>query len=551
MALSSSISMRLSPGGNELLKSENAWYWAFSEKIKLIGNIEFAYNQHEFQMRPMSIRPPEKVVRKATQGTFSEGEILNSIHGLRYSYYKRGVMYLMPSKDKIADFGKSRFNPLIKGNPEAIGRFIRDTDSATIKKIGSGFLYFRSGRLSQDVGGRGDMKSSAALKGDPADHAVLDEFDEMDQGVDEFVDSRMAKSDVGTKTYIANPTLPDYMSDKKFQASSQEYWHIKCGACGKYTCMDLDEYWNEKDLTSTDKILKRLPDGAIIRVCCHCGKRIDPRLGEWVAAKPSVKDIIGFTIGHPSYPWMDLRNLLNSWQNLDVDRANFIRLRLGRPYIEAENRLSIQDVYNCCGNYGMSSSETSTSYMGVDQGGGQGDLFHIVIGKKHPAKKGQIVFTGIEKGWLELDTFMKRFNVGRCVIDGLPNQEDARAFAKRFPGKVFLSYFSEHQKGDYTWNEKDFTVTSYRTDAMDASHKEIANQDIVIPQKSKIIELYAKHCHATAKKLEKDEKTGSQRYIYIPKLGGPDHFRLAQCYETMARNGAPINIFSGLKAGSN
>lgn len=313
--------------------------------------------------------------------------------------------------------------------------------------------------------------------------------------------------------------------------------------------MDLEEYWDEKDLTSTKKILKRLPDGNVIRTCCHCGKQIDPRLGEWVPMRPDIKDIIGFTIGHPSYPWMDLRNLLNTWENQSIDRANFIRLRLGRAYIEAENRLSVQEVYNCCGNYGISSSETTTCYMGVDQGGSNKDLFHIVIGKKDDAKKGKIIYIGIEKGWFELDGLMKRYNIGRCVIDGLPNQEDARAFAKRFPGKVYLSYFSEHQKGDYTWNEKDLTVTSYRTDAMDASHKEISDELIILPIRSKMLDLYANHCHATAKKLVTDEKTGSQRYIYIPKLGGPDHFRLAQCYETMARNGA-FNVFTGLRAGS-
>jgi hypothetical protein len=549
MTYYSNIENQLSAGGDEALKSVNPWYWAYRSEVKLIGNILFSLDGHEFQVRPMSLRPKVKVIRKGTQGTFSEGEILNTIHGLRYSYYKRGVMYLMPSKDKIADFGKSRFNPLIKDNPDTIGCFVRDTDSATIKKIGTGFLYFRSGRLSQDIGGRGDMKSSAALKGDPVDHAVLDEYDEMDMKIVEFIEGRMAKSDIGTMSYLANPTLPDYASDKKFQESDQEYWYIQCQACGKWICMDLEEYWNEKNLTSTEKILRRMPDGSVIRICTHCGKQIDPRFGEWVSARPEEKEIIGFTIGHPSYPWIDLKSLLNSWEHPETDKANFIRLRLGRPYIEAENRLSIQEVYNCCGDYGISDSDSGPCYMGIDQGGAEGDLFHIVISKKHATKKGKIIFIGIEKGWSELDGLMKRFNIGRCVIDGLPNQDGARAFAKRFPLKVYLSYFSEHQKGDYSWNERDYTVTSYRTDAMDASHREISNQDIIIPQQSKIVETYAKHCHATAKKLETDEKTGSQRYIYIPKLGGPDHFRLAQCYETMARNGT-ANIFTGSLKGT-
>jgi hypothetical protein len=107
-----------------------------------------------------------------------------------------------------------------------------------------------------------------------------------------------------------------------------------------------------------------------------------------------------------------------------------------------------------------------------------------------------------------------------------------------------LSYFSQTQKGDYAWNEKDFTVTSYRTEAMDASHKEISEKKTALPRRCEIIEKFAHHCHNTAKKLETDEKTGTKRYVYIPKLGGPDHFRLAQCYETMARTGTPAKRFA-------
>jgi hypothetical protein len=44
-----------------------------------------------------------------------------------------------------------------------------------------------------------------------------------------------------------------------------------------------------------------------------------------------------------------------------------------------------------------------------------------------------------------------------------------------------------------------------------------------------------------AKKLEEDEETGSKRYIYV-KLG-PDHFRHAFNYETMARHSVRNCLF--------
>jgi len=526
-----------SPEAEEALKITNAWYWAFSNEIKLVA-AKFSWSGHEFQQRPMSVRPPEKVIRKSTQGTFTEGEVLNTLQGMITGYYKKGVYYLFPSKDKVSDFSKSRFKPLIDDNPDIIGQFVKGTDSATLKRIRDAFLYFRSGRLGQDIGGRGDMKSSANLKGDPADHAVFDEYDEMDMKSEEFVDGRLAKSEIGTKSFLANPTIPDYASDTKFQKSSQEYWHCKCIHCGWYTCLDLEEYWPEDG--SPCLAIRWRKDGTAYRACRHCGKELYPQLGQWVAKKPDIKDILGFTIGHASYPWINVTKLLKVWESPDVDRGNFIRLRLGRPYIEAENRLTHQQIYDCCGKQGMYDSDAGSCSMGVDQGGGEGDLFHVVVGKKitiHSTIKAQILKLSILKGWDELDKYMKRFNIYRCVIDGLPNQKDAYKFANRHKGKVFLSFFSEHQSGPYKWDEKDFKVNSYRTDAMDESHEELAAGALLLPHRSKLVDKYADHCHATAKKLETDEKTGTKRYIYIPKLGGPDHFRLAQAYETMARMG--------------
>jgi len=491
----------------------------------------------------MEDRSQVKVIRKSTQGTFTESEVLNTCFGMIKGHYPAGVYYLMPNANKVSDFSKSRFKPLIDENPDTIGCFVRSTDSATLKRIGRAFLYFRSGRLSQNIG-KGDMKSSAALKGDPCDHAVFDEYDEMDMNIDEFVDGRMAKSRIGTKTYLANPTIPDYGSDAKFQQSCQYYWHCKCFVCGWYTCLDLEEYWPEDG--SECKVLRRRKDGTVYRACRHCGAELWPSNGQWVAKRPEIKDFAGYTIGHASYPWMDLKKLLDAWENPNVDRANLIRIRLGRPYMEAENRLTHEQIYRCCGKRGMVDTDPGPCSMGVDQGGGTGDLFHVVVGKRvtiHATVKAMILKMSILKGWAELDTYMRRYHVTRCVIDGLPNQKDARAFAHRHKGKVFLSYFSKTQKDGFTWDEKEFKVNSYRTEAMDESHDELQNGLLLLPRRSKLVETYADHCHATAKKLDEDEETGVKRYIYIPKLGGPDHFRLAQCYETMARVGKPKRLF--------
>jgi hypothetical protein len=131
--------------------------------------------------------------------------------------------------------------------------------------------------------------------------------------------------------------------------------------------------------------------------------------------------------------------------------------------------------------------------------------------------------------------------VSRCVVDALPETRNARDFADRFKGRIYLNYYNQYQKGRYLWNEKDLTVSCNRTESLDASHAEIMNSQIVLPKECGVVQEFARHCTSVAKKLEEDEETGSKRYVYV-KLG-EDHFRHAYNYECMARQASMNLIF--------
>ena len=137
---------------------------------------------------------------------------------------------------------------------------------------------------------------------------------------------------------------------------------------------------------------------------------------------------------------------------------------------------------------------------------------------------------------------VRTFGVSRCVVDALPETRNARTFAERFKGKVYLNYYNKFQKGSYSWNDRELIMSCNRTESLDASHREIIQRDIILPRECEIAREFAKHLHNVAKKLEEDEETGSKRYVYV-KLG-PDHFRHALNYETMARGYGAGGIFS-------
>jgi hypothetical protein len=422
----------------------------------------------------------------------------------------RGVLYLFPSRTDVLDFSRSRVAPLIEENRDTIGSWIRDTDSAGLKQVGDAFLYLRG------------MQSRVGLKSVPVDYTVMDELDEAPQNAVDMALERMSHSTLKRVLKLSNPTLPDYGIDKEFAESDQRYWMLRCHKCGEFTCME-------------DTFPDCLVDykGKVYRICQSCRDAVlQPSMGLWVAKRPSITEKRGYHYSQLFSHFVDPGEILTKFRTT-TNLADFYNLKIGVAYVEAENRLSVQDVLRLCGSDGMSTWDDGLCSMGVDQG----KSLHVVIGRAHSGDRDPILHIGIYKEWEELDRLMRNFRVKRCVVDALPETRNARAFAMRHKGLVYLNYYNEHQKGFYAWNEKEMIVTCNRTESLDASHKDITSERVVLPKECDVVKVFAEHMHNVAKKLEEDEETGSKRYVYV-KLG-PDHFRHAFNYECMARQNMP------------
>ncbi len=124
--------------------ARNAGYWAAQWPVKL-QSAPFSFTAHEYQAEPMTSTVQRKCVMKGTQGGFTESEVLDSLHGMIFRHLPQGVLYLFPTTDDVGEFSKSRFNPLILANRQAIGKFVKSqgkgTDTASLKKIHDSFLY--------------------------------------------------------------------------------------------------------------------------------------------------------------------------------------------------------------------------------------------------------------------------------------------------------------------------------------------------------------------------------------------------------------------------
>jgi len=310
----------------------DAAYWATLNRIKLQKGV-WSFDDRPYLVEPMQARlmdaPRRRCFMKATQGGFTEQQVCETLWGLRYGYYKRGVLYLFPTTDDVREFSKARFGPLIKANPLAIGQFVQDTDTAALKRVGDAFLYLRGGTLSTHL--EVDARESTKLRGISVDKVVYDELDLMDPDVMTKAQGRMGDSDVREEVYISNPTLPDFGIAAVFARSDQRHWFRRCG-CGEWTCAEL-EFPN---LIGKDEAGK----GYI--ACKKCGKAVGISPGEWVAQEPSKSDYMwGYRWSQLSSAQNDPAEILEQYENPPNDnRADIVRLRLGLPFVSAEDKLT-------------------------------------------------------------------------------------------------------------------------------------------------------------------------------------------------------------------
>lgn len=529
----------------EDLAQVDSGYWAELNCLKLQTG-KFSFKDHEYQIEPMASTAKRKCVMKGTQAGFTEIEVIDSLHGMRYGHLPQGVLYLFPTADDVSDFAKSRFNPMLASNREAIGRFVKSggkgTDSAGLKKVGkTAFLYLRGARLSQKVS---DVNESAKLKSIPVDRVVFDEVDHMDEEVITKAISRMGHSKVQQERYLSNPVVPGEGVDKIFTNSDQREWFRKCSSCGKTPPAGADHGWFEDKnngwtcaelffMEDAEKCVGTRTNGTGYIACQKCGKEVFIRDGRWVPLMPCNTNYMhGYHWSQLTSVYNDPLDILHHFRNPPHDNlADVYRLRLGLPYIAAEDRLTKSEVLDCCSMFPMKYGHDGPCAMGVDVG----KIKHIVIGPKIGNDQYSIVKMARLSKWEDILSLALKFNVKQAVVDIRPYEDSAREFqknAKKVGIKVFLCEYKENAVSDYVYNENSGIVAANRTQVFDATHRLVTTQgQLTIPRVDEEVLEYTKQMCGAFKICEVNKKTGTSVYRY---KGKNEHYRNAQNYHYLA-----------------
>ena len=527
----------------EVTMASDPIFWALKNEIKLMGGTTFTLDGCEYMADIMRDVARNLAVMKGAQARITTLFMLRAIHALRYRKYPQGSIYYFPNKIAVENFSKTRMGPIIADNP-CIKKHLRNTNSVNIKRVGDAFLRLLGASSTTDIQGK---KDSTSVRSEPADEAILDEFDLFNDAIADMIPDRLLNSELKLMVKLGTPTIPDFGIDKAFGESDQKMRMIKCRACNAYTCIT-EEFPNSISYKKETSHEKNQP----YFCCIKCNKEIFVIDGVYVAKFPDRYDkkyptegVSGYHVSHFITPHCELPMVMSRYEEAMIDSTKmgtFYNSMLGLAYIAIEDRLRQQDVFNCCGDDQMKTRSEVGTAMAADIM----KTNRVLIAEKKKDGGAKIIYMARVSGFDALYDLVGQFNVRSAAVCLRPYEESFRKFqvrcSKRDPKVTVYGVEypgSDKQRNLLKTDEKSGIYTLARTEAMDGSQAWIRSGKLEIPRKCEEVLIFAKECTNTAKTLETNEKTGDRVYRYRPVGDKQEHYRHCVNYLKLAL----LNLF--------
>lgn len=480
--------------------------WAQYSGIE-VDNHKFDFDKHRYLLPIYLDMHHDVSLIKAAQMGATVYQLLFLIWWARHNSVKCGMYF--PTKDDVGRLSKDRMAPMLQSNAE-MASYISDAEDGTTDTIGLKQIQNITGRKSSIyllyLGGKASKDSV------PLDVVVFDEVrlvapKDIDQALE-----RVSHSEYKIKRYMSTAGFPHRDIHARFMRGNQMTWHVKCN------CLDgfiPSECFPDCMVDTGKEVYLRCP---------RCQMRIhDPQLGQYVAHNPKA-EAHSYSISQLISKFISPKEIWDSYLNT-TNKKEFYNAKLGRPYVDLENQPVTEEVLLSCVNedkrwayqQGAGKDIKQANAMGVDQMGGYN---YVTIGKRDPNGKKTITHLEIieqqnpiyrgPKGevyspFKRLYELMKEFNVACCVIDALPNYNEAADFARAFPGRVFLAHYGEAGVDIVKWHDKlkmreqikrgskeiklKWQVTMHRYMSLDYALQEFVEGNVDVPHPDALVQM--------------------------------------------------------------
>ncbi len=427
--------------------------WCLTSGVK-VDNNPVDFENHRYLL-PIYLDLGQHIVwQKAAQLGATSFMLLRLLWWLEKHQGRKAGLYF-PTREGADNLSSDRLTPIINSAP-SIAAIADPNSKLSLRKIGSSSLYI------YHLGGVASRDSV------PLDFLCFDEVrlcspKDIDQTME-----RISHSSYKLKILMSTSGISGTDINARFMRGSQLIWTSTCN------CPD------GCDLARTfpDCVVDDTKRGKLYFRCPKCKYVItDPQNGRYVSHNPSA-DHNSYHVSQLCSKYISLKEVWDMYKHT-TNMSEFYNAKLGLPHIDEDQRGVDMDSLKACVRHDLRWAESgknkNRTAMGIDQGGGylmiviadinadgtRKRLRHIEVVERHNSdyfsQEGRQ-----QSPFIRARELMREFNVGICVVDGMPNYDEALQFAQDFPRKVFTAFYQQDQKDIVLWGDKNKTKETIR-----------------------------------------------------------------------------------------
>lgn len=409
------------------------------------------------------------VLMKCAQVGFTVMEMLATIYlGLRFGPAIVGMF--LPDMNLAGLKSTERFMPIVRTVPAVHQLMTQDTGDGAGRKAGEGNVNRR--RIAEALFIFSWTSGRATTESVPMDILSFDEVQEMTLEQMEKTYERLSASMIRFALMGSTANWPEADIHHWYLRGSQRQFHTRCPTCS--SAKPLDEYF--------PNCIKFDPERGVHRYVCPNGHWIDDtQTGEWIAANPDADPPLDLnvpkkdrplrirSIHFPQFlsPTISAGEIMDAY-NTATDMKNFYNRKLGKPFLDPSQVPVTLAHMACCVEAGRKfgirwKTRAQGAYMGIDQ---MGNFNVVVIKERLPDGRQAVIHLEeiySDDPFARCDALMAQYGIAVCVLEINPNYNDAKKFAHRHPGRVFIcDSFGTLKEDMIVWGDAPKVGTSDR-----------------------------------------------------------------------------------------
>ncbi len=415
--------------------------WVVENDLVVDGR-PFDWDAHRYLLPLYEDDSAEIVLLKGAQVGATVWLLLRLLWWVTTRTVKAGLFF--PTKIGVDKLSKDRLAKLIDQNP-AIRAKLTDSGTLSLKQFGSSSLYLLH------IGGTASKDST------PLDILAFDEVRLVESREISQAEERVSHSALKVRYYASTAGLSGADIHARFLKTDQRCFHTRCGCPDGVVLTDV----------FPDCIAVQ-PSGDCFYRCPRCGWRIrDPQNGRFVAHNPGA-ETHGYHVHQLLSRFVSPREVWRAFQETD-NRQEFYNAKLGVPYIDPKNIGLTADELDACLTDGITwntptvreGASEGRMCMGIDQMAG---FNYVVVLQQTGTHRRLVRLEVIEEDdpFRRCHELMIQDRIDMCVVDAMPNFNDAANLARAFPRKVFLAWWNSSAKEMVQWSDRKKEAPSTR-----------------------------------------------------------------------------------------